>query len=146
MATYKSDAIEIDAPAEKVFSKMSNLENLKALLAQAPANAIPEEQLQQLEQIKMTADTIELPAGPVGSLVLRVTERREPTLVRLAGEGSPVPLHLDFVITPKSDERCLGQAVLDLDIPMMLRPMVNGPLNKMVGQFGQLMKHINFND
>lgn len=146
MATYKSDAIEIDAPAEKVFAKMSNLENLKALLAQAPANAIPEEQLQQLEQIKMTADTIELPAGPVGSLVLRVTERKEPTLVRLTGEGSPVPLHLDFVITPKSDERCLGQAVLDLDIPMMLRPMVNGPLNKMVGQFGQLMKHINFND
>lgn len=142
MATYKSSKTELEWSAEKAFERFSNPENLKNVIANLPADKIDENQRKQLEQIELTPDSITLPGGPVGSISLRISERECPTLVRFTGEGTPVPLKLDFKITPVDDAHCDAQVVLEIDIPMMLKPMVNGPLQKMVDQFGELMRQM----
>lgn len=144
MATYKSEKETLGYSAERVFDKLSNLEGLKEILANVPADQIPEEQKAQLEQIQVTADTISFPAGPVGALTLQVTERIRPTLIRLEGIGAPVPMSLAMHIEPVDDAACRAEVEINLDIPMMLKPMVNGPLKKMTEQFAQMIKMIPF--
>lgn len=142
MATYSSGMIDILSPAENVYQRLSDPENLRNLIAEAPADALSAEQKQQLDQIQLSHDSITIPGGPVGSIELRVTERREPELIRLEGVGTPVPLSLEMKIVPLSPESCQAEVTVNLQIPAMLKPMVNGPMQKMVNQFGTLLRHL----
>ncbi|MDE6095595.1 MAG: SRPBCC family protein [Muribaculaceae bacterium] len=144
MATYKSDDVLLLAPAEAVFAKLSNLENLRSLLEKVPADQIPADKMEMFNSITVTPDSITVPGGPVGALTFRVKEKVDPTLIRLQGEGSPVPLSLSMQITPDSEATSKAKVVIDIEIPAMLKPMVGGHIQKMADQFGQVLKAIPF--
>ena len=97
MASFNSPVSIIGANAEKVYARYSNLENLSTLLANIPADQIPSDKRDMLDNIKVEKDSISLPAGPVGAIRLVMAERIEPTLIRLQGEGAPVPLSLSLL-------------------------------------------------
>lgn len=144
MSVYKSDNIELSASAENVFSKLSNLENLKGMIDKVPADKIPEDKRGMLESISITPDSISLPAGPVGNLTFRVVEKTEPSRIKLAAENSPIPLSLQLDLTPQTASSCNAQAVIDISLPAMLAPMIGGQIQKMADQFGQVLKAIPF--
>lgn len=144
MAEFKSKPVTIYAPAETVFGKLSNLENLKSLLENVPEESIPEDKRDLFNQIELTPETITIPGGPVGAITLRVTERVAPALVRLSGEGTPVPLHLALSITPLGADSCEAQVSIDLAVPAMLKPMISGPVQKMCDQFASVLCAVPF--
>lgn len=144
MAKYKSEEVLLQAPAETVFAKLSNLENLRSLLDKVPADKIPEDKRAMFESITITPDSITVPGGPVGALTFRVSEKIEPTLIALSGEGSPVPLGLSMHISPESESSCKAMVDIDIEIPAIMKPMVSGPLQKMADQFGEVLKAIPF--
>lgn len=144
MATYNSEDVLLQTPAEAVFSKLSNLENLRSLLEKVPADKIPADKMEMFNSITITPDAITVPGGPVGALTFRVKEKVEPSLIRLVGEGSPVPLSLAMHISPDSETTSKAKVVIDIDIPAMLKPMVGGHIQKMADQFGQVLKAIPF--
>ena len=144
MATYKSDEVTLTASADSVFSRLSNFESLKDLLAQVPADQIPADKKEMFDSIRLTSDSIELPGGPVGSIKLRVVERTAPTRITLKGEGTPVPLQLQLDIHPVDEAACRAQAKVDIEIPMMLKPMISGPMQKMTEQFASVLRSIPF--
>ena len=144
MAEYKSAETPIKASAEAVFNKISNLEGLKELLGKVPQEKVPEDQRDLFNQVNITADSISFPAGPVGELTLRLTETVKPTYIRLDGVGAPVPMALMLNIHPSTEISCSVQVVIDLQIPAMLKPMVSGPLNKMVSQFAEMLRNLPF--
>lgn len=144
MAQYNSYWVDLRYSADQVFSKLSNLENLRDLLNRIPEDQIPADQRKQLEDIQITPDSISLPGGPVGSITLRMAEKVQPSLIRLQGEGTPVNMSLSMEIEPVDDAACRARVVILLDIPAMLKPMVNGPLNKMTEQFATMLQMIRF--
>lgn len=144
MATYSSDKVTLNASAQSVFDKLSNLENLRGMLDKVPADRIPEDKRQMFENIRITPDTIEVPGGPMGSLTFRVTERKSPSLIKLQGEGIPMAMSLALHVTPKTDASCDAKVDLDIDIPMMLRPMIGGQIQKIADQFGDVLGAIPF--
>ena len=144
MAEYKSEETPVKGSAEAVFNKLSNLEGLKELLAKVPEDQIPADQKEMFESIRITPDTLSFPAGPVGELTLRLTETVSPTFIKLEGVGTPVPMALMLHIHPSTEVSCSVQVVIDLQIPAMLKPMVSGPLNKMVGQFAYMLRNLPF--
>ena len=145
MTTIKSEKAKIAAPAEKVFEKLSNLDNLKPLLEKIPAEGIPADKREMFENVKITNDTISIPAGPVGEIKLRVTDRLPYSLIQLTGEGTPVPLNVQLEINSEGETACEVQVAFNLEIPLMLKPMVAGPLKKVADQFVQVMGAIPFN-
>lgn len=145
MTTIKSDKTLLNAPAEVVYEKLSNLENLKTLLEKVPTDKVPEDKREMFEKLNITADTIEIPGGPAGNVKLRVKDRMAPTLIRLEGEGTPLPLSMQLEIEPKTADSCEVQVSLSLEIPAMLKPMISGPVKKIVEQFAQMLKAIPFN-
>lgn len=145
MTTIKSDKAKVAAPAPVVYEKLSNLDNLKSVLSQVPADSIPADKRDMFEKVRVTADTISIPAGPVGEITLRVTDRLPYSLIQLTGEGTPVPLNLQLEIEPRGEDACEVQVVFNIEIPLMLKPMVSGPLKKVADQFVQVMQSIPFN-
>lgn len=144
MATYKSDTVKLAYPAVRVFDKLSNLEGLKELIANIPADKVDADQRQMLDQVRVTSDTISFPAGPAGEITLRMAEKTAPTLIRLEGEGTPVPVGLAMHILPLTEDTCEAYVQFDIQIPAMLKPMVNGPLQKMADQFSQMLRQLSF--
>ena len=144
MAIYKSSEVSLHAPAESVFSKLSNLENLRTLLDKVPAEQIPADKREMFDSITITPDAITVPGGPVGALTFRVIEKTEPSLIKLSGEGSPVPLTLAMHIAPDGSEASKAKVEIDIALPAMLKPMVGGHIQKMADQFSQILKAIPF--
>lgn len=142
MATYKSEVVGLAYPAETVFGKLSNLEGLGGILKNVPADKVPADQLAMLEQVRITPDTISFPAGPAGEVTLKVAETDAPNLIRMEGFGTPVPMSLTLHITPLTPETCESYVQIDIQIPAMLKPMVNGPLQKMADQFAQMLRQV----
>ena len=144
MSTYSSEKITLNAPAATVYNKLSNLENLQGLLNKVPADKIPEDKRQMFENIKITPDTIEVPGGPMGSLIFRVTERNAPSMIRLKGEGIPVEMSLTLHVEPKTEDTSTAQVDLDINLPAMLKPMIGGQIQKIANQFGDVLGAIPF--
>lgn len=145
MTTVKSEKKLLHASAEKVYNKLSNLDNLKPLLESIPRDSIPADKMEMFDNLKVTSDTISIPAGPVGELTLRVADRLPYSLISMKGEGTPVPLSLQMEIEDKGAEESEVQVAIHIDIPIMLKPMISGPLKKIVDQFAQVLGAIPFN-
>ena len=144
MPAYKSTGRRINASAQSVFDKLSNLEGLKDVLAKVPESAIPQDKKELFDNVKVTSDSISFPAGPVGEITLKVAERLAPTLIRLAGVGTPVPLGMSLEIAPLSDSSCEASVVINLDIPKMMAPMIGGTIQKMADQFADVLERLNY--
>lgn len=144
MTTIKSEKATVNAPAERVFDKLSHLDNLKPLLEKVPKEQIPEDKREMFDNLVITSDTISIPAGPVGDITLRVADRLPFSLISLQGEGTPVPMGMQLEIESEGPERCEVQVAVMLEIPAMLKPMVSGPLKKIVNQFVQVIGAVDF--
>ena len=144
MATFSCKPVSLPYSAEGVFHKLSDLTNLHTLLDKVPEDRIPQDQLQLLKQIELTPDSVTIPGGPVGAMTLRMTEKNEPTMIKMEAENSPVPLTLFLRLEPTGQESCSADVEIDIQIPAMLKPMVSGPLQKMADQFGEMLKAIQF--
>lgn len=139
---FKSEIVNIDAPVQAVFDKFSDLENLRALIDKLPADKLPADKRAQFEKMQITRDSVRIEGGPMGPITMTVTERRSPSLIALRPSGLPIDLTVELRLAPDGPEACTAQVVVEADIPMMLRPMVKGPLQqfvdtlaKLVGQF-----------
>lgn len=144
MAIYSSGEVNLNTSAPNVFDKLSNLENLQGMLDKVPADRIPEDKRQMFENIRITPDTIEVPGGPMGNLVFRVTERIAPSLIKLKGEGIPIEMALILHLTPISDSSSSAKVDVDINLPAMLKPMVGGQIQKIANQFGEVLGAIPF--
>lgn len=96
------------------------------------------------ENIKITPDTIEVPGGPMGNLVFRVTERKAPSMIKLNGEGIPIEMALVLHVSPLTDTTSSANVDIDINLPAMLKPMVGGQIQKIANQFGDVLKAIPF--
>lgn len=142
--TIKSEKTPIAASAERVFEKLSNLENLKPVLENIPADRIPEDKREMFERLEITSDSIKIPAGPVGEITLMITDLMPYSLIQLTGEGSPIPLSMQLEIESTGKDSCVAQVGLTMEVPMMLKPMISGPVRKIVDQFAQVLGAIPF--
>lgn len=141
---YKSKPVDLAAPINTVYSRFSNPENLRSLIENAPADRIPADKLEQLKQLEVTEDSITVNGGPTGAITMRVSERVEPTLIALRPDGVPIDLQLELRLTELTPDSTQATAAIVADIPMMMRPMLKGPLQKVVDQFATMLAAIPF--
>lgn len=145
MAEFKSQETTLFASAEAVYNKLSNLENFKSFLDKIPADKIPADKMEQFKSIEVTPDSIAFQGGPTGTVKFILVEKIEPSLIKL--KAADIPLSLTLELHLKADgDNCRQQTIINADIPAMLKPMVAGPLQKVVDQFGSVLSAIPFND
>ena len=60
----------------------------------------------------------------------------------LAAEKSPVPMKLEITFKPITPDTTEVQGAIDVEIPMMLKPLIGPTLQKAADQFGDLFANL----
>ena len=132
MATYQSPATTVNLPAEALAAKFSDFSALEAAMEQLPA-----EKREKIGNVEFTKDTIKILTPQVGAITLRATERT-PQRIVLEAEGSPIPMKLLVNMAPVNSESTAVSGEIDVDLPVMLKPLVGPAMQKAADQFGNM--------
>lgn len=162
MTKYESKVKQIAAPVEVVYAKLSNLENLRpiienaqdneALKAQIEAAGQDPSQLEALKDVRLTADSIAIPAPMIGELSLRIIEREENKTIKFETEQSPINANLWIQVLPYGDEymscgRCTKMRVtLKADLNPMIKMMVGKKIEGGIDKFADMLAMIPYNN
>lgn len=136
MAKYTSKPTVIGLPAEDLAAKFSDFRQMQSKL-----DDMPKEERERVGEVSFTEDTIIITTPQVGQIRLRAAERTPQRLV-LKAENSPVPMALNVDFHPVDDTHTEVIGEMDVDIPMMLRPLIGPALQKAVDQFGSLFARL----
>jgi carbon monoxide dehydrogenase subunit G len=127
----------INAPIERVYATLSNLENLRPLLDKAQNDEDIKEKMREagqenalngLQKVVLTADSIEIPAPMVGTLSMRIIDREENKCIKFETEKSPVKANMWIQVLPVDSATCKMKLTVDADVPFMLKPMIGSKL------------------
>lgn len=133
MSEYKGKTVRVDLPSDVIAEKFADLSTLNSQL-----DKIPEEQRSQMGDLSFTTDSIIINNPAVGRMAFRVA-RHTPEKVVFKADGM-IPLTIDIDLKPVADGTATDvTTVLDIEIPMMLRPIIGGKLQQVADSFGDLI-------
>lgn len=159
MTKYESSVKYNAAPVDRVYAKLSDLTNLRALheRASAPAFAemikeksggkVSDEQItgiqERLQNLKFDQDSVGGHIDQLGmDVTLRIIEREEPKLVKMELEGSPVPANLWVQLLPAPDGGTRMKLTVGVELNFFMRKMIEGKLKCGVEQFAEILATI----
>ncbi len=149
MAKYESQIKFLQAPVERVYATLSNLENFRPILDAAANNPMVAEkmkeagqdpsQLEKLKEVELTADRIAFPAPMIGQLALGIIEREENKCIKFATEQSPIDANLWIQVLPVSTGGSKMRLTLKADLNMMMKMMIGKKLESGIDQFADML-------
>lgn len=140
LSKFESEVKHLPQPAEAAYEQFSNLLHLQALkdklddpnVASQVAAQVPEDKLEEVKKyvkdITFDRDSIRL-NSPVGQLELRIVER-DPKCIKLASEGSLVPLYVWIQILPEGDTGSKMKVTVGAEVNFFMKGMVAKPLQQ----------------
>lgn len=137
MSTYSSKPAVINRPAAEIFDRFSDLTRLQDQL-----NNLPPEQLARIGDVKFSADSIAISTPQVGEIKFQVIERVAPTKIVFGSPSSPISLSMTLALKPLDQDSTEVVTSIDVDIPVMLRPLIGGKLQEAADQFSKLMSQL----
>lgn len=149
----ESSVKQVNAPVEKVYSTLSNLENLRPILEKARTDERIKEHLRaegredamdSLANVELTNDSIALPVPMFGTISMRIINREENKCVKFETEQSPVKANMWIQVLPVTDTTSKMRLSIDADIPFMLKAMVGSKLKDGVEKLTDMLAAINY--
>ncbi len=143
----------INAPVERVYATLSDLETLRPVLdrlandekVRAGMKARGRENLlDMLEGVVLTSDRMEIPVSAAGTLAVAIAEREENKCVKYKTEKSPVPATIWIQLLPQGQTQTAVKITVDADIPFFLKPMVGGKIKDGLEKAGDTLSMLNF--
>lgn len=145
MIEMKSSATVLNGTPADVYNRLSNPGDLDAVLRNVLEKARVEGKdvlalEKHLESITFTENSISIASGPVGTLTFSLGNCTPNSNVQYI--GSPLTIILDFNLEPEGLDKCILSINVQVDMPSMLRPMVQTPLRKgldsLIDLFGRI--------
>lgn len=132
MSHIETEVVSCQQPAEKIFNFLSDFNNFKALMPP------------QVTNWQSTSDTCTFTINNMATVGMRIESKTPHSKIHIVSDGGKVPFSftLDVLITPLTDSNCTGQLIFDADIPIFLRPMVEGPLGNFFNLLAKKMADI----
>lgn len=137
MACYSSKPVEIPASIDVVYERISNVAAFQDKLDQIPADVRA-----KMGDVSFRDDAIVIAAAPVGEITLRLLEKEPPRRVKFVAENSPVPIGLAINLADKGNSLTEATSAIEVDIPVMLKPLVGPKLQEAADKFGELLTNL----
>jgi hypothetical protein len=150
MAKYESQIKQVPFSQRAVYAKLADLTNLAVIKERfddpvvqekLPADKI-EEVRKAVQQMEFTADTVSVPAGPIGSVAVEIVEREPEKCVKFSSTNSPVSFKLWIQMLPTSDTTSKMKVTIDADLNFFMKQMVGPHLEKGVDKFADMLAMI----
>ncbi|MDE5550607.1 MAG: SRPBCC family protein [Bacteroidaceae bacterium] len=150
MAKYESQIKQVPYSQSAVYAKLADLTNLAVIKerlddpnvqAQIPADK-REEVRNAVNQMEFTADTVSVPAGPIGTIAVQIVDREPEKCVKFTSTNSPVGFKLWVQMLPMGDTGCKIKVTIDADLNFFMKQMVGSHLEKGVDKFADMLAMI----
>ena len=155
MAKYESSVKQVNAPVERVYSVISDLERLRPVIEIAQNNEMIKEklreagqdpaQLEKLKDMNLTSDRVSFPAPMVGEVAVAIIEREENKCVKFETEKSPVDANLWIQVLPVTDTTSKMRVTLKADLNPMMKMILGSKLEKGIDQFADMLCMLPYN-
>lgn len=136
MTKFESSIKVIPYNHERVYNKLSDLNNLEAVKDRIPADKVKDMSFDQ--------DTLTLSVAPVGDLELRVIEREPHKCIKFETVKSPLPFNLWIQIVPTTDEECKLKLTIGLDVNPFMKGMVQKPLQEGLEKMADVLAQVGY--
>ena len=137
METYESIIVHVQASAQQIFDKLSNLENLQPLL-----NNLPPEATEKVKDIAVTADSCRFTIDNFGQMGFKIIEKEPYKTIKFSGDDTPVEVFMWIQLVEKEAYDTKMKVTLKADIPFMLKMMVGSKLKDGVNQIATILSKI----
>ncbi len=152
MSKYESQVKQINAPVERVYATLSDLEHLRPLLENAQNNETlkakiaeagqdPAE-LDRLKEVQLSSDRISIPAPMVGDIALRIIEREENRCVKFETEQSPIAANMWIQVLPVTETTSKLRLTLKADLNPMVKMMIGSTQEKGIDDIANMLAKI----
>ena len=155
MAKYESSVKQVNAPVERVYSVISDLERLRPVIEMAQNNEMIKEklreagqdpaQLEKLKDMNLTSDRVSFPAPMVGEVAVAIIEREENKCVKFETEKSPIDANLWIQVLPVTDTTSKMRVTLKADLNPMMKMILGSRLEKGIDQFADMLCMLPYN-
>ena len=136
MKRIESSVKHIPYSQESVYSKVSDLSNLKYV-----TERIPEDQKQQfkIEDLECSPDRVSCTISPVGQIEIGVIARDPLKCVKMETLRSPIKLTMWIQIVSTGDSSCKIKLTADADLNMFMAKMAEKPLTEAVEKLADML-------
>lgn len=160
MTEYKSELKYIQAPIVSVYTKLSNLENLRIIqenisnptlreqILKQTQGKVTSEQLdiaaERLRTMNLTSESACINASPLGNVTLRIIETQPTKLIKLSIEGLPMAANIWIQLLPNGEGQCALRTTLGAELNFFLKQMIKGKLQTAVDQLANMLSMISY--
>jgi hypothetical protein len=122
MTEYTSDVQTILYSTERVYAKLSDLNNLEKVQSLLPADKIKE--------FTFDSDSCSFKVDMIGKISLRVVDREPLKTIKLQSEESPMEFTCWIQLKEAAPEDTRLKLTLKIDLPFFLKAMVNSKIEE----------------
>lgn len=133
---FESGIRQIDAPQEKVYETLSNLQNLERV-----KDRIPDDKLQNLV---FDNDSIGIEMAPIGKIAMRIVEREEPNTIKFESVESPMAFNFWIQLLPVTDESCKMKLTIKADMNPFVKMVVEKPLREGIEKMADMLQAVKY--
>ena len=136
MTDFNSSIKTIPFNAERIFAKLSDLNNLKDI-----KDKLPEDKVKDLS---FDTDTFSFHAEGVGKIIVRIVEREPGKTIKLESEKSPVPFTCWIQLKEISPDDTKLKLTLRADIPFLFKSMITKPIETGIEKAAEALASLNY--
>lgn len=127
MAQFESSVKFVPYNQERVYNKLSDLNNLASIRAQL--DTMKEKLGGKIEDMTFDSDSLTLKVQGF-NITLRIIEREPMKCIKFEGEKTPVPINVWIQILPVTDEQAKLKVTIRAEVNMFMKAMVSKPLQE----------------
>lgn len=136
MTNFESSVKVIPFAQERVYEKLSDLNNLEALKDRLPEDKV--------KGVSFDTDTISFNVDPVGQLTLKIIEREPSKCIKFETTNSPLPFNMWIQIVSTSDQECKLKVTIGMEINPFMKAMVQKPLQEGLEKMADMLAVIQY--
>ena len=139
MAQYESSIKHIPYSQERVYNKLSDLNNLNSVRDRL--DLIKDKLDGKLEDMSFDSDSLTLKVQGF-NLTLRIMEREPLKCIKFEGDKTPIPLNLWIQILPEGMDNAKMKVTIRAEVNMFMKAMVAKPLQEGVEKLADMLSMI----
>lgn len=139
MAQYESNIKHIPYSQERVYNKLSDLNNLNSVRDRL--DLIKDKLDGKLEDMSFDSDSLTLKVQGF-NLTLRIIEREPLKCIKFEGDKTPIPLNLWIQILPEGMDNAKMKVTIRAEVSMFMKAMVAKPLQEGVEKLADMLSMI----
>lgn len=131
MDKFESEIKIIAAPQEKVYGRLSDLNNLSLVESYIPKDKI--------KSLTYDTDSVTVEVSPVGKVTLNIVDREPLKTIKFGSVQSPLEFNFWIQLLPVSDSSCKMKLTAKVELNMLTRGMLKKPIQEGIDKIAEML-------